>query len=315
MTSSSFSTKEVYNHFQSILTNLKIQLSPFDVVRKRELSDLFPTLCRQLINEDSAAAMEEYINEAQDKTIQMPFSTFHSLLNEAEYLCSLWYLKWYAEQEFPSDTYFVMKRTVKTISSRLLDDKIELQIETNEDKYPLRLRYTKPQEFLIERLFREWDGQTKALNPDYTLSQEALQLANGQPFYALKYFHDMRLYQEQERPSFWSFNTLSTNVSTVIGDFQNAVKGGYLRAYQPEKFVRLKTDFHRPKSTNRYKLKVTGGYLHVIHHDHCAVVFFKPTGRSKYTAPILAYIDAAGNIHWNGSVREKQKIAQLLQAA
>ena len=315
MTSSMFSAEEIFNRFYTILKDLKIHLSPTDHIRRQELRSLFPSLVSQLVHSDYATLMDNYILDESNGDIPIRFGDYYALNNEAEYLCALWYIKRYAEHRFLPDTYFVMYRTLKSIHVEIIDEKIAFTIETHEDKYPLRIRYSKPQVFLIERWFREMGATTTALTADFSLHPQAVNSIVSKNFYVLKYFHKMRPTGQSSRPSFWTFHTLSTDVETVIKEFHDSVDGGFLHSYQPEKFVRLKTELHRPASAARYRMKAKGGYLHVIHCQYCAVVFFKPTGRSKYTAPILAYIDAEGYIHWNGFVREKEKIVEILRAA
>ncbi len=315
MTSSMFSAEEVFNRFYTILKDLKIHLSPDEQTRKEELRSLFPNLVSQLIHPDYAVVMDNYITTEANGEIPVRFGDYYTLNNEAEYLCAQWYSKRYAELQFQPDTYFVMYRTLKSLNVQIIDEKIALTIDTHEDRFPLRIRYSKAQLFLIERWFREMGSTTKALSIDFSLRPQAVNSVVGKSFYVLKYFHDLRQTTQGSRPSFWTFHSLSTDIANVLEEFHNCISGGFLPSYQPEKFVRLKTDLHRPKSIARYRMKSKGGYLHVIHRQNCAVVFFKPTGRSKYTAPILAYIDAQGYIHWNGFVREKEKIVGILRAA
>ena len=203
-------------------------------------------------------------------------------------------------------SYFLLKRTVTDIGFSLDEKRLfQLNIQTEEERYPLVFPFLSSQRFIFDDLLCDWGlNPERAYTENNALSVKSIDQIRGKRFFYLKFFH--RFDGAQNRGVFWKYRYLSTDIFRVYTNFYRGVAKGYVRGYHPEALPHSVLSFFRHSTLFQHSWRtVNKKRLHVYRQNNKAALMMEDR--------FIAFIDTDSKIYWIGRVSNKAKIIEALQ--
>jgi|GEM_PF-5553663 len=222
--------------------------------RRNLQRELYPKMIAQGIHSDFRKEMEDYLLHGTFGNIRFRYSEFYEFKKTVRALFLEWLLKRYSLPKIPRQSYFIMHRTADKICIKKQGYKLVFSIQDNNDKYPIVVRMSEKQLFLLKGLFEHNNLDLGLLKGPLSTLQEALQ---GVQFCILKYIH--RYDESREKPIFWTYSMLSHSAKDLEAIFYKSVEGNFVPNFHPEALPKPQIDEVHVSHT----AKITTSHLHI----------------------------------------------------
>ena len=157
-------------------------------------------------------------------------------------------------------SFFVMRRTITSVNIQEKYNKWVFNIEAEGEKYPIIIRLSPKQLFLLKPLLERNFVPIKALD-----SKEALMKGlEGCSMTYLKYAHDFDA--QKQRVIYWTLQYIGADVQQTLDYFQQSCEKGFLQSYHPEKIPTLQVPtLPNPEHLQKKSKRSKNGTLHLYY--------------------------------------------------
>ena len=228
---------------------------PKDEERRTEMyKQLYPEIIAQAVHSDFRKEMEEHLEFGAFGSIRFRFEDYYGFKKEAKELFLDWTLRNHQIGQYPQGSYFVMLRTMDEISITEQYGKLVFTMKDNDDRYPVVVRLSKKQLFLLKPFLEHNSIDESILDRSY---EEIAKRLEGLEYYVLKYINSYD--SEREKIVYWTYSMISTNAQALIASFNKSVQGNFLPSFHPDEIPYPKIERHRTSQQHRQEQIRTNG--------------------------------------------------------
>ena len=203
---------------------------PQDPEQKKQLQrELYPKMIEQGVHSDFVKEMEDYLDFGTFGNIRFRFSDYYEFKKVVREIFRDWLLENYEHSVFPRQSYFIMHRNMDELSIKKQGYKIVFSIQDNNDKYPVVIRMSEKQLFLLKPLLEQNNLDPLLINRPLPDLEKALK---GVSFCVLKYLHCYN--EDKKRPVYWTYSMLSPSADALKASFVKSVEGNFVPNFHPD---------------------------------------------------------------------------------
>ncbi|MAA80426.1 MAG: hypothetical protein CL916_14315 [Deltaproteobacteria bacterium] len=214
---------------------------PKDEEKRKEMSkELYPEIIAQAVHADFRKEMEEYLEFGAFGNIRFRFDEYYTFKKESKSFFLDWTLRNHALGQYPQQSYFIMHRTIDEINIKEQYGKLVFTMKDNNDRYPVVIRLSKKQLFLLKPFLEHNNIDTSILNRSYDDIAKELE---GLDYYVLKYINSYD--SEREKIVYWTYSTIAATAQSLVESFTQSVQGQFLPSFHPDEIPSPKIEQNR----------------------------------------------------------------------
>ena len=157
-----------------------------------------------------------------------------------------------------------MQRSMDEITITEQYGKLLFTMKDNDDRYPVTIRFSKKQLFVLKPFLEHNDIDTSILDHPYTEIAKALE---GLPYYVLKYINSYDT--TREKIVYWTYSMISSGAKELEDAFVQSVHGNFLPGFHPGELPSPKIERHRNAQSQRIQEQIrTNGKGNLIIHTY-----------------------------------------------
>lgn len=223
--------------------------------------DLYPEIIEQAVHSDFRAEMTNFLESGTFGNIRFRYEDYYGFKNEAKRFFLDWTLTHQSIGIHPQKSYFIMKRSIDSLTITEQYGKLVFTIKDDNDRYPVVIRLSKKQLFLLKPFLKHHDIDESLLNAPPSHIEKAL---TGLEYCVLKY---MNSYDSvRERIVYWTYAMIGHTSQAIEQSFLQSVAGNYLPSFHPQELPSPKIEQRRTAKKQRKSQIRTNGKGHLIVH-------------------------------------------------
>ena len=230
---------------------------PKNLEEKKQLyKDLYPKMIADAVHSDFECEMEKFLDHGAFGNIRFRFEDYYGFKTEVKNFFIQWAVLHHTLPQYPHRSYFIMTRSMDRVSICEENGKIVFSFQDNKDKYPVVIRISKKQIFLL-RVFLEANGlDTNLLHgPLDTLAQKL----EGCTYYVLKYINSFD--NHKAKPIYWTYSLFSHDANLLEASFLQSIEGKFLPSFHPEEIpmpILPTSSKYNSKSIQKIQIRTNG---------------------------------------------------------
>ena len=214
---------------------------PKDEEKRKEMyKELYPEIIAQAVHSDFRKEMEDHLEFGAFGDIRFRFEDYYGFKKEAKSFFLEWTLMHHKIGQYPQKSYFIMQRTMNEITITEQYGKLVLTMKDNNDRYPVVVRLSKKQLFLLKPFLEHNNIDTSILSLSYKEIAKALE---GLEYYVLKYINSYDA--QREKIVYWTYSMIASNANELIESFNKSVQGSFLPSFHPDEIPSPKIEQQR----------------------------------------------------------------------
>lgn len=229
--------------------------------RMKMYKELYPEIIAQAVHSDFRKEMVEYLEFGGFGNIRFRFDDYYAFKKESKTFFLDWTLRNHQIGLYPQKSYFIMQRSMDEVSITEQYGKLVFTMKDNDDRYPVVVRFSKKQLFLLKPFLEHNEIDTSILERPYA---ELAQALKGLSYYVLKYINSYDT--TREKIVYWTYSMISSGAKELEEAFVQSVQGNFLPSFHPDEIPSPKIEQQR--STQRLhrqeQMRTNGkGTLHI----------------------------------------------------
>lgn len=219
---------------------------PRDEEKRSEMyKELYPEIIAQAVHSDFRKEMAEYLEFGGFGNIRFRFEDYYAFKKEAKSFFLEWTLMHHQLGTYPQKSYFIMQRTMNEITITEQYGKLVFTMKDNNDRYPVVVRLSKKQLFLLKPFLAHNNIDESILDQPYDKLAKKLE---GSEYYVLKYINSYD--SQREKIVYWTYSMISSNVQELVEAFNQSVQGNFLPSFHPDEIP--SPQIEQQRSTQRH---------------------------------------------------------------
>ena len=237
---------------------------PKNLEEKQQLyKDLYPKMIADAVHSDFESEMENFLDHGAFGNIRFRFEDYYGFKTEVKNFFIQWLVQHHTLPQYPQRSYFIMARTMNSVTIREENGKIVFSLQDDQDKYPIVIRFSKKQIFLLKPFLEANELDPSLLNgPLDTLAENLC----GYEYYVLKYMNSFD--SHKLKPIYWTYSLFSHDPAHLEASFVQSVEGKFLPSFHPEELPMPNvptSSVYCSKSIQKVQIR-TNGMGHLIAH-------------------------------------------------
>jgi hypothetical protein len=238
---------------------------PKNVEERKEMQrTLYPKIIAAAVHSDFESEMEDFLDHGAFGDIRFRFEDYYGFKKEVRRLFIHWMLQNHTLCMYPQKSYFIMSRSMDTVHITEQNGRIVFSMQDDNDKYPVVVRLSKKQLFLLKPFLEANEIDIALLGgPLHELEQALV----GRSYFILKYMNSFD--STKNKITYWTYSMISDDPKNLKEYFFKSIKGNFLPSFHPD-------DLPVPNIPSRYgfsSLSIkkdhirTNGMGHLITHS------------------------------------------------